>query len=161
MTNYLQGPVICRSRHRDCFRKYLFFSSRSNFFWILPGDLVCSPNRYHFSRSPFYVFTEQIPIFQEAFFEYQRIDRQFPNRYFSISFRWLLSNIVVMKSLTWTKNKVVSLTRFVHFVQKFYLISIISTKLQYDNILFIYYKQNSILNIISIYLYILQLVSNQ
>ena len=28
-------------------------------------DNVCSPNGYHFSRSYDYVFTEQIPIFQE------------------------------------------------------------------------------------------------
>ena len=27
-----------------------------------------SPNRYYFSRSSFYVFTEQIPIFQKPFF---------------------------------------------------------------------------------------------
>ena len=34
-----------------------------------------------FSRSLFYMFTEQVPIFQEASFEYQLTDRQFPGRY--------------------------------------------------------------------------------
>ena len=70
---------------------------------------VCLPNRYHFSRASLCVHqtyrfsrstflattkqipifqkhlilssTEQITIFQEAFFEYQRTDRQFPGRY--------------------------------------------------------------------------------
>ena len=35
-----------RSSHRDNFRKYLFFSSRSTFFWNFPGGSMCSPNRY-------------------------------------------------------------------------------------------------------------------
>ena len=65
--------VIFRSSQRAYFRKDLFFSSRSTFFWSFPGDLmcspketnfprryVCSPNRYHFSMSYVYVFTEQI-----------------------------------------------------------------------------------------------------
>ena len=94
----LETPLQYRSSYRDYFRKYLFFSSRSTFFWIFPGDLIFSPNRYQFSRSYIYVFTEQIPIvyrfsrstsiatkqitiFQEAFFEFQRTDRQFPGRY--------------------------------------------------------------------------------
>ena len=33
-----------------------------------PGRYVCSPNRYKFSRSPFYGFTEQIAILQEPLF---------------------------------------------------------------------------------------------
>ena len=98
-----------RSSHRDYFRKFLFFSSRSTFFWIFPESLfmcssnryqfsrktwsvhrtytnfpgslfMCSPNRYQFSRSTC-LATEQITIFQEAFFKYQRTDRQFPGRY--------------------------------------------------------------------------------
>ena len=69
------------------------------------GRYVCLPNRLKFPRIPFYVFTdtnfprarilvtEQIPIsrntflatedimiFQEFFFEYQRTDRQFPGK---------------------------------------------------------------------------------
>ena len=88
--------LFTRSSHRDYFRKYLFFSSRSTFFWIFPGRLyvcspnryifsrmiwsvrrtdtifsgahfMCSPNRYRFSRSTF-LATEQIQIFQEHFF---------------------------------------------------------------------------------------------
>ena len=91
---------------------------------IFPGTLfMCSPNNYRFSRSAFlateqiqifqdhfFLATEQIMIFQErlfsyrtdndfqeAFFEYQRTDRQFPGRYpppnrkFRKRFRWLLS----------------------------------------------------------------------
>ena len=78
--------INIRSSHRDYFRKYLFFSSRSTFFCIFqealcvhrtdayfPGRFVCSPNRYKISRSPLYVFIEQIP-FPGALF-------QLPNRY--------------------------------------------------------------------------------
>ena len=52
-----------RSSHRDSFRKYLFFFSRSNFFIIFqegpfvprtdmnfPGGFICSSNRHEFSR---------------------------------------------------------------------------------------------------------------
>ena len=59
---------------------------------------MSSPNRYQSSRSSFLV-TKQIPIFQEAFFEYHRTDRQFPGKYpspnkcFRNRYRWLLSNI--------------------------------------------------------------------
>ena len=49
----------CRSSHRDFFRKYLFGSSRSTFFWI------------------FYVFAEQMPIFQEGL-SVHRTDTKFP-----------------------------------------------------------------------------------
>ena len=64
----LEFRNINRSSHRDYFRKYLFFSSsRSTFFWSFPGDLMCSPNRYRFSKST-YIATEQIPIFQKHFF---------------------------------------------------------------------------------------------
>ena len=38
-------------------------------FWLL--------NRYRFSRNAF-LATKQITVFQEAFFEYQQTDRQFP-----------------------------------------------------------------------------------
>ena len=55
-----------RSSHRDNFRKYLFFSSRSTFFWTFPGGFMCwlPMNRYRF-----------------YFFKYHRTDRQFPGRY--------------------------------------------------------------------------------
>ena len=47
-------------------------------------DVVCSPNRYHFSKSPLYVFIEQIPIFQEHLFSY-RTDTIFPGTFFMCS----------------------------------------------------------------------------
>ena len=94
---YIEYRANVRSSHQDYFRKYLFFSSRSTFFWSFqealcvhrtdanfPGRFVCSPNRYHFSRSPLYVFTEQIPIFQKHFFSY-RTDTNFPGALFMCS----------------------------------------------------------------------------
>ena len=64
------------------FREHFFLEfSRSWTYTIFPGTLfMCSPNGYRFSRSIF-LATEQITIFQKAFFEYQRTDRQFPGRY--------------------------------------------------------------------------------
>ena len=69
---------------------------------FFPGAPFWLPNWYRFSRSTS-IATEQITIFQEAFFEYQRTDRQFPgrypppNRYFSNRSWWLLSNFLVRK----------------------------------------------------------------
>ena len=67
-----------RSTHRDSFRKYLFFFSRSNLFIIFqegpfvprtdmnfPGRSICSSNRHEFSRRV-YMFFEQTRIFQEG-----------------------------------------------------------------------------------------------
>ena len=71
-----------RSSHRDSFRKYLFFFSRSNLFIIFqegpfvprtdmnfPGGSICSSNRHEFSRRAYrkdmffqggsYLFVEQ------------------------------------------------------------------------------------------------------
>ena len=96
ITNYHASVHQCR--------KYLFFSSRSIFFWIFPGGFMCSPNRCQFSRKvclfaeqiqifqedteqipffqePSFVFIEQIPIFQEHFFSY-RTDTNFPGALF-------------------------------------------------------------------------------
>ena len=70
-----------RSSHRDYFRKYLFFSSRSTFFWSFPGDLMCSPNRYQFSRKVC-LFAEQIPLFQELCLCVHRTDFDFPGALF-------------------------------------------------------------------------------
>ena len=47
------GSLGCsktRSSHRDSFRKYLFFFSRSNRFIIFQEGLLCSSNRHEFSR---------------------------------------------------------------------------------------------------------------
>ena len=87
---------LCRSSHRDCFRKYLFFFSRSNLFIIFqegpfvpqtdmnfPGGSICSLNRHEFSRRAYrkdmffqggsicssnrsYYLIEQILIFPET-----------------------------------------------------------------------------------------------
>ena len=67
-----------RSSHRDGFRKYLFFFSRSNLFIIFqegpfvprtdmnfPGGSIYSSNRQEFSRR-IYMFFEQTRIFQEG-----------------------------------------------------------------------------------------------
>ena len=57
---------------------------------------MCSPNRCQFyrnvclSRSPLYVFIEQIPIFQEDFFSY-RTDTNFPLRFVCSSNRYHFS----------------------------------------------------------------------
>ena len=51
---------------------------------------VCLPNRYYFSRNPFYVFTEQIPIFQEPFFGYWT-DTDFPGARFWLPNRYRFS----------------------------------------------------------------------
>ena len=59
-----------RSSHWDYFRKYLFFSSRNIFFWIFPGG---------------FLFTEQIPIFQEPILWVHRTDSDFPGSLFRIS----------------------------------------------------------------------------
>ena len=72
------GEIRLRSSHRDSFRKYLFFFSRSNLFIIFqegpfvsrtdmnfPGDSICSSNRHEFSRRV-YMFFEQTRIFQEG-----------------------------------------------------------------------------------------------
>ena len=66
---------------------------------IFSGGYVCSPtgtifseapfwllNRYHFQEHSYNIkkwfgYPGQILIFQEAFFEYQRTDMQFPGRY--------------------------------------------------------------------------------
>ena len=45
---------------------------------VFPGRYVCSPNRYQFSRSTFYVFPE---FFQEYLLGY-RTDTDFPERLF-------------------------------------------------------------------------------
>ena len=68
-----------RSSHRDSFRKYLFFFSRSNLFIIFqegtlvprtdmnfPGGSICSSNRHEFSRRVYNMFFEQTGIFQEG-----------------------------------------------------------------------------------------------
>ena len=49
-----------------------------------PGRYVCSPNRYQFSRSNFYMLTEQLSIFQEYLLGYWT---NFPGRLF-----WKSSN---------------------------------------------------------------------
>ena len=71
--------IKLRSSHRDSFRKYLFFFSRSNLFIIFqvgpfvprtdmnfPEGSICLSNRHEFSRRV-YMFFEQTPIFQEGF----------------------------------------------------------------------------------------------
>ena len=75
---FFQELCLCVHRTDTDFPGALFWLpnryrfSRSTFFWL--------PNRYRFSRNTF-LATEQITIFQEAFFKYQRTDRQFPGRY--------------------------------------------------------------------------------
>ena len=64
---------------------------------FFPGGFMCSPNRYqfsrkvclfaeqirHFTRNYVYVFTEEIPIFQEHLFSY-RTDNNFRGTFFGI-----------------------------------------------------------------------------
>ena len=78
-----------RSSHRDSFRKYLFFFSRSNLFIIFqvgpfvrrtdmnfPGGSICSLNRHEFSRRV-YMFFEQTRIFQEGLSKRHVFSRRF------------------------------------------------------------------------------------
>ena len=78
-----------RSSHRDSFRKYLFFFSRSNLFIIFqegpfvprtdmnfPGGSICSSNRHEFSRRV-YMFFEQTRIFQEGLSKRYVFSRRF------------------------------------------------------------------------------------
>ena len=78
-----------RSSHRDSFRKYLFFFSRSNLFIIFqegpfvsrtdmnfPGESICSSNRHEFSRRV-YMFFEQTRIFQEGYSKRHVFSRRF------------------------------------------------------------------------------------
>ena len=71
--------IIQKQVHQDNFRQYLFFSSRSAFFWIFPGGFIFLPNRYHFSTERlfcssnssifperFFFFAEQIPFFRKV-----------------------------------------------------------------------------------------------
>ena len=80
---------IVRSSHRDSFRKYLFFFSRSNLFIIFqecqivlrtdmnfPGGSICSSNRNEFSRRV-YMFFEQTQIFQEGLSKRHVFSRRF------------------------------------------------------------------------------------
>ena len=69
-----------RSSHRDSFRKYLFFFSRSNLFIIFqegpsvrrtdmnfPGGSICSSNRHKFSRRTYRkdnVFSRRFYLFR-------------------------------------------------------------------------------------------------
>ena len=105
--------TLIATEQMPIFQKHFFWLSnryrfsRSIFFCYrtdndFPGSLFrVSTNRYRFSRST-HIATEQIRIFQVAFFEYQRTDRQFqgiyppPNRYFSNRFRWLLSKFEII-----------------------------------------------------------------
>ena len=83
------GVYDVRSSHRDSFRKYLFFFSRSNLFKFFqecpfvprtdmnfPGGSICSSNRHEFSRRV-YLFVEQTWIFQEGLYVL-RTDTNFP-----------------------------------------------------------------------------------
>ena len=78
-----------RSSHRDSFRKYLFFFSRSNLFIIFqegpfvrrtdmnfPEGSICSSNRHEFSRRV-YLFFEQTRIFQEGYSKWHVFSRRF------------------------------------------------------------------------------------
>ena len=78
-----------RSSHRDSFRKYLFFFSRSNPFIIFqegpfvlrtdmnfPGGSICSSNRHEFSRRV-YMFFKQTRIFQEGLSKRHVFSRRF------------------------------------------------------------------------------------
>ena len=78
-----------RSSHRDSFRKYLFFFSRSNLFIIFqegpfvprtdmnfPGGSICLSNRHEFSRRV-YMFFEQTQIFQEVYSKRHVFSRRF------------------------------------------------------------------------------------
>ena len=72
---------MCSPNRCQFSRKVCLFAEQIQ---IFQEDLVCSPNRYHFSRSPLYVFIEQIPIFQEHLFSY-RTDTNFPGTLFICS----------------------------------------------------------------------------
>ena len=78
-----------RSSHRNSFRKYLFFFSRSNLFKFFqecpfvprtdmnfPGGSICSSNRHEFSRRV-YSFFEQTRIFQEGLSKRHVFSRRF------------------------------------------------------------------------------------
>ena len=78
-----------RSSHRDSFRKYLFFFSRSHLFKIFqegpfvprtdmnfPEGSICSSNRHEFSRRV-YMFFEQTRIFQEGLSKRHVFSRRF------------------------------------------------------------------------------------
>ena len=84
-----------RSSHRDSFRKYLLFFSRSNIFIIFqeglfvpwadmnfPGGTICSSNRHEFSRSILYskrhVFSRRFYLFVEQTLLSHRTDTNFP-----------------------------------------------------------------------------------
>ena len=86
-------PSPLRSSHRDSFRKYLFFFSRSNLFIIFqeglfvprtdmnfPGGSICSSNRHTFSRRV-YMFFEQTRIFQEGYSKRHLFSRRQGPRY--------------------------------------------------------------------------------
>ena len=70
---------LTSSSHRDYFRKYLFFSSRSTFFRSFPGDLMCSPN---ISSRKVCLFAEQISFFQELCLCVPLTDTYFPGTLF-------------------------------------------------------------------------------
>ena len=87
--NFFAHRKVCRSSHRDSFRKYLFFFSRSNLFIIFqegpfvrrtdmnfPGESICSSNRHEFSRRV-YMFFEQTRIFQEGLSKRHVFSRRF------------------------------------------------------------------------------------
>ena len=78
-----------RSSHRDSFRKYLFFFSRSNLLKFFqecpfvprtdmnfPGGSICSSNRHEFSRRV-YMFFERTRIFQKGLSKRHVFSRRF------------------------------------------------------------------------------------
>ena len=82
-----------RSSHRDNFRKYLFFFSRSNIFIIFqegpfvprtnmnfPGGSICSSNRHEFSRMVYskrHVFSRRFYLFVAQTLLSHRTDTNF------------------------------------------------------------------------------------
>ena len=81
--------IIFRSSHRDSFRKYMLFFSRSNLFIFFqeglfvpqtdmnfPGGSICSSNRHEFSRRV-YMFFKQTRIFQEGYSKIHFFSRRF------------------------------------------------------------------------------------